>query len=108
MDNALDFTPNRLLLGQVRQLTLVTSNENAAAAGGATQLAFETPSGGNTFHGSAYWYNRNNDFAANDWFYNQAGIAQPGLNQNQAGGSIGGPIRKDKLFFYTNGEAVGN
>jgi len=105
-DNALDYTPNRLLLGQVRQLTLVTSNENAAAAGGATQLAFETPSGGNTFHGNVYWYNRNNDFAANDWFNNQAGVAQPRLNQNQAGGSIGGPIKKDKLFFYTNYEAV--
>ncbi len=105
-DNALDYTPNRLLLGQVQQLTLVTSNENAAAAGGATQLAFETPSGTNTLHGSAYWYNRNNDFAANDWFNNQAGVAQPRLNQNQAGGSIGGPIKKDKLFFYTNYEAV--
>jgi hypothetical protein len=105
-DNALDYTPNRLLLGQVQQLTLVTSNENAAAAGGATQLAFETPSGTNTFHGNAYWYNRNNDFAANDWFNNQAGVAQPRLNQNQAGGSIGGPIKKDKLFFYTNYEAV--
>ncbi|HEX4137142.1 MAG TPA: TonB-dependent receptor [Bryobacteraceae bacterium] len=105
-DNALDYTPNRLLVGQVQQLTLVTSNQNAAAGGGATQLAFETPSGTNTFHGNAYWYNRNNDFAANDWFNNQAGVAQPRLNQNQAGGSIGGPIKKDKIFFYTNYEAV--
>jgi hypothetical protein len=105
-DNALDYTPNRILLGQIRQMTLVTSNQNAAAPGGATQLAFETPSGGNTFHGNAYWYNRNNDFAANDWFNNQAGVANPRLNQNQAGGSIGGPIKKDKLFFYTNYEAV--
>jgi hypothetical protein len=105
-DNALDYTPNRILLGQIRQMTLVTSNQNAAAPGGATQLAFETPSGGNSFHGSAYWYNRNNDFAANDWFNNQAGVANPRLNQNEAGGSFGGPIRKDKLFFYTNYEAV--
>ena len=98
-DNALDYTPNKLLVGQVRQMTLVTSNANSAASGGATQLAFETPSGTNTFHGNAYWYNRNNDFAANDWFNNQAGLAQPRLNQNQMGGSIGGPIQKRQALF---------
>ncbi len=37
-DNALDYTPNRVLLGQIRGFTLVTSNENAAASGGATEL----------------------------------------------------------------------
>jgi hypothetical protein len=105
-DNALDYTPNRILAGQVRQMTLVTSNANSAASGGATELAFETPSGTNTFHGNAYWYNRNSDFAANDWFNNQAGLAQPRLNQNQLGGSLGGPLKKDKLFFYSNYEAV--
>jgi hypothetical protein len=105
-DNALDYTPNRLLLSQVRQMSMVTSNANAAAPGGSAQVAFETPSGTNQFHGDAYWYNRNNDFAANDWFNNQSGIAISRLNQNQLGGSVGGPIRKDKLFFYTNYEAV--
>ncbi|HEX4278221.1 MAG TPA: TonB-dependent receptor, partial [Bryobacteraceae bacterium] len=105
-DNALDYTPNRILVGQVREMTLVTSNANSAASGGATQLAFDTPSGTNAFHGNAYWYNRNSDFAANDWFNNQAGLAQPRLNQNQMGGSVGGPIRKNKLFFYSNYEAV--
>ncbi len=105
-DNGLDYNPNRLLLGQVRQMTLVTSNSNAAASGGATQLVFETPSGTNIMHGTAYWYNRNNRFAANDWFNNQSGVTQPRLNQNQAGTSLGGPIIKDKLFFYANYEAV--
>ncbi len=105
-DNALDYVPNRLLLGQVRQMTLVTSNGNAASFGGATETAFSTPSGTNQFHGEAYWYNRNNDFSANDWFNNQAGMRAPFLNQNQLGGSIGGPIIKDKLFFYSNYEAV--
>ena len=86
-DNALDYTPNKLLLGQVRQMTLVTSNANAAASGGATETAFSTPSGTNQFHGEAFWYNRNNSFSANDWFNNQAGVAAPFLNQNQFGGS---------------------
>jgi hypothetical protein len=105
-DNALDYTPNKILLGQIRGFTSVTSNQNAAASGGATQLAFETPSGTNSFHGEVLYYNRNNALAANDWFNNQAGVPLPGLNQNQAGFSIGGPIRKDKLFFYGNYELV--
>ena len=74
-DNALDYTPNRLLLGQVRQMTMVSSNANAAASGGATETAFSTPSGTNQLHGEAFWYNRNNAFSANDWFNNQAGVA---------------------------------
>ncbi len=105
-DNALDYNPNRLLLGQVRQMTLVASNANAASSGGATQTAFSTPSGTNKLTGEAFWYNRNDALAANDWFNNQAGVALPFLNQNQMGASVGGPIKKDKLFFYTNYEAV--
>jgi hypothetical protein len=105
-DNALDYTPNKLLLGQVRQMTLVSSNGNAASFGGATETAFSTPSGGNKFHGEAVWDNRNNAFSANDWFNNQSGIPKAFLNQNQFGGSLGGPIRRDKAFFYFNYEAV--
>lgn len=105
-DNALDYTPNKLLLGQVRQMTLVSSNANAAASGGATELAMSTPSGTNALHGEALWYNRNSYFASNDFFSNQSGTPLPHLNQNQFGGSVGGPIRKDKLFFYLNYEGV--
>ena len=105
-DNGLDYTPNKVLLGQIRQVTLVTSNANAAAPGGATQLALETPSGTNAFHGQAFWSNRNSHFAANDWFNNQAGLGLARLNQNQGGFSLGGPVRRDKLFFYGNYELV--
>jgi Carboxypeptidase regulatory-like domain len=105
-DNALDYLPNKLLLGQVRQMTIVSSNGNSAASGGATETAMSTPSGTNQFHGEAFLYNRNNALSANDWFNNQAGVALPFLNQNQGGASIGGPIKKDKLFFYTNYEFV--
>jgi len=105
-DNALDYTPNKLLLGQVRQMTLIASNANAAASGGATETAFSTPSGTNELHGDAFWYNRNNAFSANDWFNNQAGVGLPFLNQNQMGFSVGGPLRRDRLFFYFNYEAV--
>ena len=107
-DNALDYTPNMPLMGQVRQVTLVSSNVNAAAAGGATQTAFSTPSGTNNFHGEALWYNRNNAFSANDWFNNQSGVPLPNLNQNQFGVTLGGPIQTDKVFFYFNYEALRN
>ena len=80
-------------------MTLVSSNGNAASFGGATETAFSTPSGGNQLHGEAFWYNRNNAFSANDWFNNQSGIDRPFLNQNQFGGSLGGPIRSDKAVL---------
>ncbi|HEY1337689.1 MAG TPA: TonB-dependent receptor [Bryobacteraceae bacterium] len=105
-DNALDYTPNKLQIGQVQQMTLVSSNLNAAASGGATETAFATPSGGNMIHGEGFWYNRNNYFSANDWFNNQSGIDRPFLNQNQLGGTIGGPVKKDKLFYYGTYEAI--
>jgi hypothetical protein len=105
-DNALDYTPNKILMGQVRQMTLVSSNGNAASFGGATQTAFSTPSGTNKFHGGAFWMNRNSAFTANEWFSNQSDIDKPFLNQNQWGGSIGGPIRRDKLFFFFDYEGL--
>lgn len=105
-DNALDYTPNKILMGQVRQMTLVSSNGNAASFGGATQTAFSTPSGTNQLHGELYWFNRNNAFSASDWFNNQSGIEKPFLNQNQWGAGVGGPIRRDKLFFFFDYEAL--
>lgn len=103
--NGLDFQPNLLLLDQVEEMTIATSNTNATVGGGASQVMFVTPSGTNAFHGKAFWYNRNNALAANDWFNNRDGIKNPFLNQNQLGGSLGGPILKDKLLFYVNYEA---
>jgi outer membrane receptor protein involved in Fe transport len=103
--NALDFLPNLLLLDQVAEVTIVTSNAGAMFPGGTAQVSFVVPSGSNNFRGSLYWYNRNNKLAANTWFNNRDGIPRPFLNQNQAGASLGGPIIKDKLLFYTNYEA---
>ncbi|HEY7096853.1 MAG TPA: TonB-dependent receptor [Terriglobales bacterium] len=60
-------------------------------------------SGTNQYHGSAFEYNRIQALTANDWFSNNAGI-QDHLVRNQFGGSFGGPIIKDKTFFYGTGE----
>jgi len=59
-----------------------------------------TKSGSNQFHGTGFEFFRNTQLNANDFFANRAGIARPIINQNQFGGTIGGPIRKDKLFFF--------
>jgi len=102
--NALDFLPNLLLLDQVKEVSLSTSNQDAASYFGSSQVAFSTPSGGNAFHGNLYWSNRNSALASNTWFNNQSGTKNPFLNQNQGGASLGGRIIRDKLFFFTNYE----
>src|SRR5207245_10373145 len=63
-----------------------------------------TKSGTNDFHGSAYEFNRTAATAANDFLHNRAKIARPSLTRNQFGGSVGGPVRKDRLFFFFNYE----
>jgi hypothetical protein len=68
------------------------------------QVSIVTKSGTNTFHGSVYEYNRNTDFEANDWFSNRARVARPALIRNQYGASVGGPIKKNKVFFFYNWE----
>lgn len=103
--NGLDFLPNLLLLDQVAEVTLSTSNANPSLGNGAAQVTFTTPSGTNKLKGGLFWFNRNNYFAANAWFSNANGTPRPFLNQNQIGGSLSGPIKKDKLFFSLNYEA---
>ena len=59
-----------------------------------------TKSGTNAFHGDLFEFLRNTDLDANDFFLNRAHRPRPVLNQNQFGGTFGGPIRKDKIFFF--------
>jgi hypothetical protein len=106
--NDLDYLPNMLLLDQVAEVTVATSNANMAAYGGAGQVAFVTPSGTNSLHGKIYWSNQNSALAANTYFNNQSGTKNPFLNQNQPGVAIGGHVIRNKLFYYTNYEAYRN
>ncbi len=59
-----------------------------------------TKSGTNQFHGDVWEYFRNEKLNANDFFLNRVGAPTPLLRQNQFGGTFGGPIMKDKLFFF--------
>src|SRR5215470_16686193 len=74
-------------------------------AGGAV-INLLTKSGTNGFHGGVYEYLRNDKLNANDFFSNLSGVPRPKYRQNQFGGSIGGPIRKDKTFFFADVEAL--
>jgi hypothetical protein len=71
---------------------------------GATTV-ITTKSGTNNWHGSAREYHRNTVTEANSFFNNAAGVARPALIRNQFGANLGGPIRKDKLFFFFDFDA---
>ncbi len=70
------------------------------------QISVVTKSGTNTFHGSAFEYFRNDKLDANDWFANASRLARPALRQNDFGGVLGGPIVKNKLFFFGSYEGL--
>jgi hypothetical protein len=67
---------------------------------GGAQTIIATKSGSNTWHGNAYEYNRNAATEANTYFNRISGVDRSGLIRNQFGGNVGGPIWKDKLFFF--------
>ena len=110
--NSLDFVPNRPTSDTIGEFTITTNNQGADASGGSSQVKLITPSGTNQFHGSLYEFNRNSALAASSWFANVAGRTPDGrprvpkayLNRHQFGGRVGGPVLKDKLFFFTNYE----
>jgi hypothetical protein len=98
-------------LDSVEEFRVTTSNSDAeeGSAGGA-QVALVTKSGTNNIHGSVYEYNRNSAFSANDYFLKSSELqsGQPNtpefLNRNIFGASVGGPIKKDRLFLFMNFE----
>ena len=95
----------------VADFRVTTSNANADAGRSAgAQVALVTKSGTNQFHGSAYEYNRTTVFSANDYFLKtselESGLPnkRSPLIRNVFGGSVGGPVIKNRLFFFANYE----
>ena len=76
--------------------------ENGRSSGGIVNVI--TRSGTNAFHGSAYEFFRNDVMAANNYFNNRAQIKRPPLRWNDFGFTIGGPIQKNKTFFFYSQE----
>jgi hypothetical protein len=70
------------------------------------QISIVTRSGTNQFHGSLFDYLRNDVLDANDWFANQNMLAKPEERQNDFGGTLAGPILKDRTFFFFSYEGL--
>src|SRR3984885_9820842 len=104
-----------LSLDAVGEFKTLTGNFNAEyGRSPGVMILINTKSGGQHFHGTAYEFNRNTDYNANDWFSNHNGSARANLKFNQFGGNIGGfiPIPKistpsnKKAFFFFNYEGT--
>ena len=86
----------------------VQNNASSAEFGsnGGTVVNMALKSGTNAFHGSAWWFGQRGAFDANDFFSNAAGLPKPDHSRNQYGFSLGGPVRKNKTFFFVDMERV--
>jgi Carboxypeptidase regulatory-like domain len=95
----------RVTPDSIEEFRVTTTNPNAAQGrSSGAQVSLVTKSGTNQFHGSVYEFHRNTVTSANDFFNNQNGLPTPKLLRNLFGFSVGGPIKKDRLFFFYNYE----
>jgi len=89
-------------VAEYRVDTATYAAEFGRAAGGVVNLV--TKSGTNEFHGSLYEYFRNDALNANTWTNNRSGVKKGVLRRNEYGGSLGGPVLKNRTFFFANYE----
>ena len=85
-------------LQEVKLQTSLYDASTGRSGGGNFQLI--TKQGGNKFNGSVYYYLQNEKLNANDFFFNKEGIDRPKARRNEAGFTLGGPIIKEKFFFF--------
>ncbi len=91
----------RLTTEAVEEFRITTTNANAnQGRSSGAQVSLITKGGTNEFRGSAFYFYRPTAFSANDFFNNLAGVERPSLARDVFGGSIGGPIIKDRAFFF--------
>lgn len=91
----------RLNAEAVDEFRVVTTNANAQMGrSSGAQVAVITKSGTNTLHGAGFWFHRPTILTANDFFNNRSGVERPALIRNTYGGAIGGPVVKDRAFFF--------
>jgi hypothetical protein len=89
----------------IEELTVSTANATADSSGeGAAQVKFVTRSGTNQWHGGVFETNRNDFFEANYYFNSVQGLPRDYMNLNEWGYRLGGPVKKNKLFFFTTFE----
>jgi hypothetical protein len=98
LDNSNLLDPNPDAIAEFRLLTSDYTAEYGRNGGGIISIV--TKSGTNQIHGSTFEFIRNRAFDANDYFNNELGIPRLDLKRNQFGATLGGPIIKDKAFFF--------
>jgi len=87
----------------IQEFKVITSQADASYGFDAgAHVNIVTKSGSNQFHGNVFEYFRNDKLNANNFFNNLTGQPRGELRQNQFGGTLGGPIKKDKLLFFTS------
>lgn len=95
----------RMTPDSVQEFRVTTLNANAdSGRSSGAQVVMMTKSGTNDFHGSLYEYHRNTITTANGFFNNKAGVERPKLIRNIFGASLGGPIKRNKMFLFGNWE----
>jgi hypothetical protein len=100
VDNNVAYSPN---VDAIQQMSITTSNPSAELGqflGGVISVGLK--SGTNQFHGSAFEYLRNDFFNANEWSNNFNGLPTPRQRWNEYGGTVGGPIKRNQLFFFAD------
>ena len=100
--NATAFVITQDAVQEFRVESSVVNPQYGGFSGGV--ISFGTKSGGSKIHGSFYEYFRNTAFNANNFINNLNNIARPKFNQNQFGATVGGAIRKDKIFYFASYE----
>ena len=100
VDNNVAFSPN---VDAIQEFNVITNNPSAELGqflGGVISVSLK--SGTNQYHGNAFEYLRNDFFNANEWSNNFNGLPTPRQRWNEFGGTVGGPIQRDKLFFFAD------
>ncbi len=91
----------RVTRDSLQEFRVTTTNANAEQGrSSGAQVSLVTRSGSNQWHGSLFETHRNTVTTANDFFNNAAGVDRPQLLRNIFGGSVGGPVKKDRAFFF--------
>ena len=97
----------RVTRDSLQEFRVTTTNPNAEQGrSSGAQVSLVTRSGSNQWHGSLFEIHRNTITTANDFFNNAAGVERPQLLRNIFGGSIGGPIKNDRAFFFFTYEGL--
>ena len=94
----LKFSPSVDAVQEFKMQTNFFSAEYGQTGGAVVNMV--TRSGTNDFHGTGYYFLRDSELNANDWFSNRAGRAIPTFHRDQFGGVIGGPVIRNKTFFF--------